>query len=176
MWGRRCGQCKGWEEAATSEGGRRLGCDGGAQAHAGLGSEARPSGTERRGLCARPGTPGDKAHSLAAAVRRRRRDRGQVDGARAHPFSGREGEPASRGGEGRFGRARLRAHVCGEAAGEEKKNRENRFPGLGSPAPRARAPELSEAGTPRGCAARGQEGAPWTRILSALEAARWGGK
>lgn len=76
---------------------------------------------------------------------------------------------------GQFGRAELQIHVCGEAAGEGNKNRQNRFPGLGSrgplcqgswtkrrrDTPKARAPTL----TPR---ARGtdawREEALWTQI------------
>lgn len=81
---------------------------------------------------------------------------GQVDRREGPAFPrGWRGEPQSRGGEGRFGRARLRAHVCGKAAGEGKKNRENRFPGLGSLAPDAEALGLSEAGTLRGLSGPG---------------------
>lgn len=44
------------------------------------------------------------------------------------------------GGAGRSGRARLRVHVRRRATGEEKRNQENRFPGLGSPGPSCQGP------------------------------------
>lgn len=83
---------------------------------------------------------------------------------------------ASRGGVGQSGRAELQVHVYGEAPREGNKNRQNRFPGLGSRSPYAKALGLTKRGrdTPRARAptltrrVRGtdawREEALWTRI------------
>ena len=68
-------------------------------------------------------------------------------------------ENGARGG--RSGRARLRVHVRGKAAGEGKRNRENRFPGLASPGPLCQGPPTTGSrDTPGGERRRGGSQSP----------------